>query len=193
MDGADRRTAEDAEDLDLAVRFAEGDESAFRRIVDRHGPWLYRLLFNLLSGSAEAAQDALQEVFCGLVQGLRRFRGKASLRTLLYRYARNKAADAVRAAAAERRKAAMRAMAPGRTAQPSAESEALERNEAAAVRRALGRLRADDRAILHLREFEGASMGEIAATLGIAEGAAKVRLHRARKRFAALWTRENGP
>jgi RNA polymerase sigma-70 factor (ECF subfamily) len=48
---------------------------------------------------------------------------------------------------------------------------------------ALGRLSAEDRAVLMLREVEDLSYEEIAATLAIPLGTLKARLHRARERL----------
>ncbi|MDX1690580.1 MAG: sigma-70 family RNA polymerase sigma factor, partial [Acidimicrobiia bacterium] len=50
---------------------------------------------------------------------------------------------------------------------------------------ALGRLRATDREILRLHAWEDLGPSEIATVLNISAGAAKVRLHRARRRLAA--------
>jgi RNA polymerase sigma-70 factor (ECF subfamily) len=49
------------------------------------------------------------------------------------------------------------------------------------VRRELARLGRDDRTLLWLRYGLGMTQPEVAAALGIAEGTAKVRLHRLRK------------
>jgi RNA polymerase sigma-70 factor (ECF subfamily) len=144
----------------------------------------------LLPGDPEAALDAMQEALCDAAIGLKAFRGEAGLRTLLFSYARNKAADAIRTSASERRKAAMAGRASQGLSEPSAEDAAVHSDEALRVRRALLALGPEDRAVLRLREFEGASMREIAAVLGVSEGAAKLKLHRARKRFGRLWLRE---
>lgn len=53
------------------------------------------------------------------------------------------------------------------------------------VVRALAQLREEDREILRLAAWEGLSHGELAEALGCSPNAAKIRLHRARKRLAA--------
>lgn len=55
-----------------------------------------------------------------------------------------------------------------------------------AIANAFGRLRADDRDILALVAVEGLSPGEIAQVLGCSGVTVRVRLHRARARFARL-------
>jgi RNA polymerase sigma-70 factor (ECF subfamily) len=72
-------------------------------------------------------------------------------------------------------------------------SKALERKELAErVHRALGRLKAEDRAILVMRHFDGLSHKEAAAILNISEQAATVRHARALYRLKELWN-ETGP
>lgn len=51
----------------------------------------------------------------------------------------------------------------------------------------LARLRPTDRALLVLSYWEDLAPAEIAQMLGISTNAASIRLHRARKRFAAAW------
>jgi RNA polymerase sigma-70 factor (ECF subfamily) len=52
------------------------------------------------------------------------------------------------------------------------------------VATAFARLRADDRELLALTAWEGLAPQEIAAVLRCSPGAARIRLHRARRRFA---------
>ncbi|RCG32274.1 RNA polymerase sigma factor [Sphaerisporangium album] len=52
------------------------------------------------------------------------------------------------------------------------------------VRVAFGRLKPDDMEVLSLASWEGLSSEEIATVLGCSRGAARLRLHRARKRLA---------
>jgi RNA polymerase sigma-70 factor (ECF subfamily) len=62
--------------------------------------------------------------------------------------------------------------------------------ETGAVKAAFGRLSDDDRELLSLTGWEGLSPGEIAEVLGCRAGAARARLHRARKRFARALAQE---
>ncbi|TDC67701.1 sigma-70 family RNA polymerase sigma factor [Actinomadura sp. GC306] len=56
--------------------------------------------------------------------------------------------------------------------------------EASAIAEAFGGLSDDDRELLGLVAWEGLDHAAIAAVLGCSAGAARVRLHRARKRFS---------
>jgi RNA polymerase sigma-70 factor (ECF subfamily) len=53
------------------------------------------------------------------------------------------------------------------------------------VHRALARLRADDRELLRLWAWEDLTPAEIAIVLALSANAVRIRLHRARRRFAA--------
>jgi len=76
---------------------------------------------------------------------------------------------------------------------PDAESNAIRNLEAQGVRRALSRLSPRDRALLLLRYWEDRPLDEVAGTLGLSQGAARVALHRARRALAGqLSTMETG-
>jgi RNA polymerase sigma factor (sigma-70 family) len=62
--------------------------------------------------------------------------------------------------------------------------------ELADVARAFRRLAEPDRELLALAGWEGLDPGQIAATLGCSRNAARIRLHRARRRFSAELARE---
>jgi RNA polymerase sigma-70 factor (ECF subfamily) len=70
------------------------------------------------------------------------------------------------------------------------EAAELDRHDAVVqlvdVRSALPRLSEDDQEILRLIGWEQLSLAEAASVLGCGMGAAKVRLHRARRRLAEL-------
>jgi RNA polymerase sigma-70 factor (ECF subfamily) len=61
---------------------------------------------------------------------------------------------------------------------------AVEDHDTSAVVAAFGRLKAEDREVLGLLAWEGLEPGEIAQVLGCGAGTVRVRLHRARRRFA---------
>jgi len=63
----------------------------------------------------------------------------------------------------------------------------------AEVHRALATLRADDRELLRLSAWEDLTPSEIAIVLGLTPNAVRIRLHRARGRFAAALGQNETP
>jgi RNA polymerase sigma-70 factor (ECF subfamily) len=80
---------------DLIARARAGDEEAFRQLVDPHRRELQVHCYRIL-GSAQDAEDALQETLLAAWQGLRGFEGRASIRTWLYRVATSRCLNALR-------------------------------------------------------------------------------------------------
>ncbi|MFL5821566.1 MAG: sigma-70 family RNA polymerase sigma factor [Solirubrobacteraceae bacterium] len=66
----------------------EGDEDAYRALVESHRPELHAHCYRML-GSVHDAEDALQEVLLRAWRGLARFEGRSSLRSWLYTIATN--------------------------------------------------------------------------------------------------------
>jgi RNA polymerase sigma-70 factor (ECF subfamily) len=70
----------------------EGDENAFRELVESHRKDLHAHCYRML-GSAQDADDAVQEALLRAWRGLPRFEGRSSLRSWLYRIATNASLD----------------------------------------------------------------------------------------------------
>jgi RNA polymerase sigma-70 factor (ECF subfamily) len=83
--------------LDLLVRAQTGDSEAFRQLVDPYRRALHVHCYRIL-GSAQDAEDALQETLLAAWRGLGSFEGRASVRTWLYRIATSRCLDSLRAA-----------------------------------------------------------------------------------------------
>jgi len=81
---------------DLAARARAGDEEAFGQLVDPHRRELEVHCYRIL-GSAQDAEDALQETLLAAWRGFGGFEGRSSLRTWLYRIATSRCLNALRA------------------------------------------------------------------------------------------------
>ena len=79
----------------LLMRAAQGDEEAFRELVDPHRRELQVHCYRIL-GSMQDAEDVLQETLLAAWRGLERFEERASLRAWLYRIATNRCLNALR-------------------------------------------------------------------------------------------------
>lgn len=173
----DDRTAE------LVDRARSGDRSAFEALVRATYAEMYTLAFRL-TGDEEDARDVVQETYLRAFRGIERFRGDAQFTTWLYRITANTASTHL-GRRAKHRHEELTADDPVVDDRPEidpghrAENEAL-RNR---LRSAIDRLPPRLRAVVILRDVYDLPHGAIAEELGISETAAKVRLHRARRRL----------
>ena len=74
-------------DEELLRQWRAGDSHAGRQLFERHFESVARFFANKISQSSD---DLVQETFLGCLEGLDRFRGTASFRTLLFAIAKNK-------------------------------------------------------------------------------------------------------
>jgi len=68
---------------ELRKALAAGDASAYRRVVDLHGPAMFRVAHRLL-GSRHDAEDAVAEVFVAMVRGRERLAGATDVKAYLF-------------------------------------------------------------------------------------------------------------
>src|SRR6202035_1444853 len=83
--------------MELLGRARSGDQEAFAQLTDGHRQELQLHCYRIL-GSAQDAEDALQETFLGAWRALANFEERASIRTWLYRIATNRCLNMLRAA-----------------------------------------------------------------------------------------------
>lgn len=82
---------------DLITRARAGDGDAFRELTEPYRRELQVHCYRML-GSFQDAEDALQDTLLSAWQGMRAFKGRASIRTWLYRIATNRCLDTLRSA-----------------------------------------------------------------------------------------------
>lgn len=78
----------DDPDFEIVARVKNGETDAFEELVRKHGRRVYRSLIGIL-GSAEEAEDALQDVFLKAFQHLPNFEARSRFLTWLVRIAIN--------------------------------------------------------------------------------------------------------
>lgn len=156
--------------------------SEFRRIHETFHPRVIRYLTRLV-GKGQA-EDIAQTVMLKVSEGLRGFRGGASLSTWIYRIATNAALDRLRTRRPEEGQDVAEpegdAEAPLEAQTPSVEATLIRSEMSACIRRFVEALPENYRAVMVLAEIEGFTNAEIAQILGIGVDAVKIRLHRAR-------------
>lgn len=160
----------------LLRRARAGDDGAFEALVRAHQDRAYATALRL-TGNAHDAQDSVQEAFLQAWRALPDFRGDAGFSTWLTRIVINRCHNLRRSSRTV--PAVLDDDLVGST--PGAEQVALDSVRENAVHDAVLALPFDHRAALVLHAFSGHSHAEIGRILGISEGAAKVRVHRARR------------
>lgn len=139
-------------------------------------------------GDPHDAAEATQDAYLKAWRGLGGFRGDAMFETWLYRVASNSALSKHRS---RRRRQSHEAgvqdeVLTDMPAVGSVEAAAGARIEVQALETALTRLSEQHRTAVVLRDVYGMNIEEIASQLGISETAAKVRVHRARKKLKEM-------
>jgi RNA polymerase sigma-70 factor (ECF subfamily) len=172
---------DDVDELVVAAR--GGDRGAFDALVRATYVDTYTLAHRL-TGDDEDARDVTQETYLRAYRGLRRFRGDAQFTTWLYRITANCASTHLGRRARHRHEELHDDLPvddprPGHDPAGRAEHGALRERLNQALRGLPPRLRA----VVVLRDIYDLPHEAIAAELGITESAAKVRLHRARRKL----------
>jgi RNA polymerase sigma-70 factor (ECF subfamily) len=179
--------AERAEMTEHLVRRAvAGDRAAFRQLVERQAPTIFRIALGLVR-SHHDAEEAVQETFLRVWRALPRFRGEAGFESWVHRIAVNAAHDQLRRRGRRSREApaAPEAHPVTISPDPDPERQALSRRLRVDIDRAVLRLTPAEREIFVLRHDAGLSLAEVARALGRAEGTVKSLLFRAVRKLRA--------
>jgi RNA polymerase sigma-70 factor, ECF subfamily len=172
---------------ELVERCKQGDEQAWKQLVEATSRPVYTLCLRIL-GDPDDAAEATQDTFVKVYRSLSTFRGDAQFSTWLYRVASNTAISKHRGRKRRRaRETAIDDDAHSELASPrSTEDEAGVRIDTEAVGKALKDLPEHYRVAVVLRDVYGMSIEEIAKKMKISETAAKVRVHRGRKKLKEI-------
>lgn len=159
-----------------------GDEDAFRIIVNRHGPSMYRYALRLVGSESDAA-EVTQEALVSAWKDLRTVAGRSTLKTWLIRLVHRRAVDLSR----HHRPTPINDDLLSVIAQPAKDNplqSVLDAELLEALQMALNELPWHQRATWLLREIEEMSYDEIAVALAMPVGSVRGHLQRGRKNLA---------
>jgi RNA polymerase sigma-70 factor (ECF subfamily) len=172
-------------DLELAQRCARGDMAAFEELYRAHAGRLFSLALSM-TGSAQDAEDLLQDTFLQAHRKLGGFRGESSLGTWLYRLAVNQCLDFLRGRQARMARGTESCDVEG-AFEPVAEQPVVPTATSRIdLERAIARLPVGCRTAFVLHDVEGLAHHEVGTLLGVSEGTSKSQVHKARLRLRAL-------
>lgn len=175
-------------DRELIERVVGGEVAAFEALVRTHEPRLLAFL-GRLTGDSGVATEIAQEAFVRAYYKADTFAFRCSFYTWLCEIAIRKFLDWQKQRKRWLRKHLLSDLRehcdqPGRDPGPSQRAESREMAEI--VRAAIAQLSPNHQAVLLLREFQGASYGEISAVLNCSIGTVESRIFRARQRLKKL-------
>jgi len=177
-------TSDDA----LMCKFQDGDESAFRRLLERYQDRILNYVLRMVS-DYDTASDIAQEVFIKVYINAGRYLPGSRFSPWLYRIATNLAINELRrrkrwrflsideAATNEERNYHFE-LADTKSLSP--EERVMQREDVLKVEEALAKVALKYRTPLILREIEGYDYDEISKILDIPRGTVKSRLNRGR-------------
>ncbi|UGS38177.1 RNA polymerase sigma factor [Capillimicrobium parvum] len=163
-------------DDQLVALFRAGNEDAFQVIFDRYRQRLFAYTRQMLAGSRQDAEDALQDVFLRAYGALRANDRPVSLRAWLYRVAHNRCIDQLRRPVP----ASADVFDVSRAPLKDPIDESQRREDLRRLVEDVRRLPEAQRSALLMREMEGLSYQDLAAALDVTVPAVKSLLVRAR-------------
>jgi len=188
-------------DSELIEVYREGEDAAFREIVDRYKNSLYAFLKRFLS-QQDLVEDVFQETFLQLYYSKDSFDTSRPLRPWLFTIAANKAKDTLRKM---HRHSAISLGAIADSSEVTVDDvvnilssnkitpddEVSEEETAQKIRQVISEMPESLRAILILAYFEQFSYKQMSDILSIPIGTVKSRLHTAVGHFAKKWKTMN--
>jgi len=170
------------DDTTLLERARQGDEEAFRCLVERYEGAVAATVIGML-GPGGDADDVGQEVFVRFYRALHRFRGDSSLKTYLTRIAINLSLNEIKRRRRWLERFRSRDRGPDEMPWPepaiSGERTLAASEVQAAVHAAIAQLRPEHRSVVVLRMIQGHSTRETAEILDLPQGTVMSRLARA--------------
>jgi RNA polymerase sigma factor (sigma-70 family) len=175
------------DELELIERLKQGDEPAFRTLVERYQDLVYNTALGIVQNESDA-EDVAQEVFIQVYRSIGSFKSEAKLSTWIYRITTTRALDLLRARKSKKRFGLLKRLWETEEESPvenisdfNHPGVSLERKEEAAqLMAAITQLPENQKVAFVLHKLEGLSYLEIAEVMGNTLPAVESLMHRAR-------------
>jgi len=178
--------------LDVLERASRKDLEAFEAVYRAASGFVYNVALRITRNSADA-EEVTQDVFMKIYRSLESFEFRSSFKTWVYRITVNTAINRYRRSSKdERGRVDYDGLIESIPASGSTADGAIQRDNEARLDALLGALSQDHRVCIILREIEGLSYEEIAASLNIPVNTVRSRLKRAREALLE-GKKEGGP
>jgi RNA polymerase sigma-70 factor (ECF subfamily) len=173
------------DDKTLVSRCREGNDDAWRELVDRFGPRVYAIAYHFTM-KREDAEELSQEIFLKVFENLHRYDGGFPLVAWILSVSRNLCIDRYRRKKREKsfRFVSDEAVTTLLKSEDDPASMALKKERTKLLFSALAEIPEDLAEILVLRDLNGLAYEEIGMALDLPDGTVKSRLFRARAEVA---------
>jgi len=179
-------------ELELIQGLRNGDETAFRFLVENYQDRVYNTALGIVN-NAEDAEDVAQEVFIQVHRSINSFKGESKLSTWLYRIATTRALDLLRSRKSKKRFGMLQRLF-GEGNEPVVEipdfnhpGVSLDRKEnAAKLFKAIAQLPENQKTAFTLHKLEDLSYQEISEVMKTSVPAVESLMHRARQNLRKI-------
>ncbi len=159
----------------------------FESLVEQHSGELFGYLWRLTGNEADA-RDCLQDTYLRAFRAFERLQGFDNLRAWLYKIATNTARTHHTRNHGRQTDPLLEPIASG---EKSVELQVLERTQMAAVKQAVMKLPARQRAALMMRKYQELDYAEIAEALDCSEDSARANVYQALKKLREQFAEVN--
>lgn len=179
-------------ETELIARLKDGEETAFREVVETWKDMVYNTVLGVVQHDEEA-EDVTQEVFIQVYESISQFKGDSKLSTWLYRIAVTKSLDHLRKKKRKKRFAFLQSLFGVNEEEVRHDPEfnhpgvVLENKENAGILfRAIDKLPDNQKTAFTLHKLEGLSYQEVAEVMDCSVSSVESLMHRAKGNLRKL-------
>jgi len=183
-------------EFELIQGLREGDESAFRYLVDTYQNRVFNTAMGIVQ-NAEDAEDVAQEVFIQVFRSIGSFKAESKLSTWIYRITTTRSLDLLRSRKSKKRFGFIQRLL-GEDNEPAQEipdfnhpGVELDRKEnAARLFKVIGKLPENQKIAFTLHKLEDLSYQEVSEVMQTTVAAVESLMHRAKQNLRKLLEKE---